>query len=316
MLSKNKKYNEIAKDNWGKFLFLILLDPWTIASIIIFLGISLTTIFASQLETTQPGIVTGISLVLTFILSVFSGIVGSRFYKIYSEGKEKSALETRGNISMRGLGLILDTTYDVKTRLNSYTSKLKKNTTSNDLALHFIEELDHNFNLLLRAIYNAVENWADIVPCKELEEYKALIKSGENIKNVINDKDQEITKITTEKTIEIEKLLANKEDLESQLKQVQQDNDIEKAENKQIQEQIDKKTKEIAHLKKEIEIDIENITQVKNKLEKELAEIKEKTTNPYPYISIGSSTQYNLPLYTNSLDEDQAKNITLQLPKG
>lgn len=103
--------------------------------------------------------------VITVIISVFSGLLGSLITNEWTKLTEAGILVTRGKSAIRGLNLLVLNIASVEARIARFLADLEHSERHEDpLARGRYEELTRRCHTLQEEALNSIEEWTDIIP--------------------------------------------------------------------------------------------------------------------------------------------------------
>jgi hypothetical protein len=207
-------------DQWKAF-WNIVLDPWVVLLFIATICLSVILIIG------QPDKI--VVAILTFLVSLFSGILGGIVAKRWDDISQEKVIETRGKLANRGLNLLLSNVIGMERRVRLYLqrytdSKYKKYVSSEVLKTYF-EEIVEKCVILEENVINSIEDWTDILPDAEI---KSVVDLMRDLKEKYSNSVSELEKVnnslqeTREKTgNEIDKLKAEKKKITEELTRIE-----------------------------------------------------------------------------------------------
>lgn len=209
-------------DKWKAF-FAMIFDPWVILLL-------LSTLFLALVLVKQTDIL--IVSAFTFLVSIFSGLLGGVIAKRWDDFTEEKLIETRGKSANRSLQLLLSTVISMERRVRVYLQRLtdkeyKKQITAEVTKTYFEEIIEESLGLEEKVI-NSIEDWTDIIPTSE-------------VKTVI--------KYITELKINYSETLQKLEQVKNTL---QETNNYSQANLENLKEQANSLAKELTRIKKEM----------------------------------------------------------------
>lgn len=143
---------------WGGFLKIVL-DPW-----IIFLAAG--TVYLSIVLVNQSN--RDVITILTFIVSVASGILGGILGKRWDDLVDEKVITARGKSATRDLKLLLRSIASLESRVRQYLERYMSTTQEGsqppEVVKVYLEEIIERCNIIEEQVINATENWIDVVP--------------------------------------------------------------------------------------------------------------------------------------------------------
>lgn len=207
------------KERWGDF-FRVVCGPW---STILILGTVLLLIVL--LYQTDKTVIT----ILTFIISLSSGILGGILGKRWEDLTEERVIVARGKSAIRDLKLLLGSVVSLESRVRQYqkwhsSNIQKKSCQSYEIIKVHLEEIVERCNTLEEQAINSIENWTDVIPEANIStqigvitDLKEKVKSLDTDLDTLNLELAETKNKSQEETIKIreEKRKKEKELLEA-----------------------------------------------------------------------------------------------------
>jgi hypothetical protein len=209
------------RDRWRAF-WTIILDPLSVALLIstAFLAVGL------MFQTDRLILAT-----LTFLVAVFSGLLGGVLGKKWDDLTGERIIVARGKSAIRNLKLLLRSAVALERRVRQYLSQCieedKKNSPSSDVVATYLEDVADRCVLLEEGILSSIESWTDITPEGDIKTQIGVISE---LTSKVDTLTQELialgselqeTKGKTEKEIEI--LKAEKRQKEKELSELRQE---------------------------------------------------------------------------------------------
>jgi hypothetical protein len=146
------------KESWHLFLSIIW-DPF-------FITFFAVTGYLYWISTSQKN--PELTAILTFFISVTSGIVGAIIKKRWSDVTEGKVIEARGKAAVRSLKLLLGNIMALEKRVCDYLSRwqdeksqVKQNT---EVMKTYLEEVIGRCRIQEEEAISSIENWTDIIP--------------------------------------------------------------------------------------------------------------------------------------------------------
>jgi hypothetical protein len=171
-----------VKSSWLSFLS-VALRPGIVIPFLVALGLIVT----SYVEKLQPG---AVSAILTFIISIFSGVIGAVGYKHWNDLNEERVLIARGKSAIRGLILLTQSISALEQRIRAFLGGENKS----EQTLTGYEELLDRFGMLQEQTLSAIEEWKDIIPEAAIKTQIGLITRLKNEKLDLEGQVSEIQK--------------------------------------------------------------------------------------------------------------------------
>lgn len=158
------------KERWKAF-GTTLLDPWII---ILFI----CTVFLSIVLIRQSDVV--IISILTFLVSLFSGVLGGIVAKRWDDLTEEKVIVARAKSANRSLQLLLSSVIALEKRVRLYIhrhndSSYKRQITP-EVVKTYLEEIIEDSLGLEEKVINSIEDWKDILPNLEVKTVINLIR--------------------------------------------------------------------------------------------------------------------------------------------
>jgi len=202
-------------ERWLSFLTL-LFDP-----IVIFLVLVSGGLFIFSLGQSDKEIIT----LMTILLSVSTGLLGSAVSKKWEELTEEKVIIARGGSAVRSLNLLLSHVNRHHRKAREYLSGCElepKEKEALKIARIYLHELADSSVGLMEEVLGSIENWTDIIPEAKIETQVGIISDltdeiadhetelktvNERLKSTENKSQEQIAGLNSEKN-KIEKELA------------------------------------------------------------------------------------------------------------
>jgi hypothetical protein len=209
------------KRRWKNFANIIL-DPW---SIILIAG----TVVLSIVLLNQNDKV--IIIILTFIISVASGILGGILGKRWEDLTEERIIAARGKSAVRDLKLLLGNIALLEERVHRFTrwhaDAVKKDNSNHEVIAVNLEEIIGRCNMLEEQAINSVENWTDVVPEANVSTQIGIItdlkRKTELLEADVRSLNNELGESKDKSAEEIKKLQGEKRQKEKELENARQE---------------------------------------------------------------------------------------------
>jgi rubrerythrin len=208
--SSTEKWEEF-KNAWGDFIR-ILFSP----SVLILILATIGLIIGNQTQENNPFF----SKTITFIISIFSGIVGALIAKKWIEINEAGILVTRGKSAIRGLKLLLLNINSLEQRVNVHLNRLIEKDPHSEIAKHNYEEIIEKCNSLEEEALNAVEEWEDIIPEANIKTKIGVISRLKGERGNLEEEIEKLKKQKEESDEVSEELTKELEEKENELVEV------------------------------------------------------------------------------------------------
>jgi len=211
----------LLKEKWKAFITIVL-DPW-----IIFLFIC--TIILLIVVTRQTDVV--IIAILTFLVSLFSGVLGGIVAKRWDDITEEKVIVARAKSANRSLQLLLGSVISLERRVRLYIQRHNdtqyKNRITPEVIRTYFEEIVEDCLSLEEEVINSIEDWKDILPKLDLKTVLDLIRElNANYSNALAQLEQVNTSLqeTKDKSeSEVYKLKEEKEEIKKDLLRIQKE---------------------------------------------------------------------------------------------
>lgn len=209
------------RDRWRAF-WAIILDPLSV-------GLLISTAFLAIVLVFQTDRI--IVATLTFLVAVFSGVLGGVLGKKWDDLTGERIIVARGKSAIRSLKLLLGSAVALERRVRQYLGEYlaeneKKNASPEIATTHFKEIVDRCV-LLEEGILSSIESWTDITPEGDIKTQIGVISElTRKVDNLTRDLDTlgselQETKGKTEK--EMETLRAEKKQKEKELSELRRE---------------------------------------------------------------------------------------------
>lgn len=156
-------------DRWKAFLTTVL-DPLSVALMI-------STIFLSIVLLGQTDRI--LIATLTFLVSVFSGVLGGVLGKKWDDLTGERIIVARGKSAIRNLKLLLGAAVALERRVRRYLAQCAEDHQGEDRAPQaitiYLEEAVARCILLEEGILSSIESWTDIIPEADVKTQIGLI---------------------------------------------------------------------------------------------------------------------------------------------
>jgi len=197
------------KERW-KFFLKLIFDPWII--ILIISTVLLTNLLTAQKDATIQGI-------LTLLISVCSGIIGSVITKRLDEFTEGKIIVARAKTASRNLQNQFQNVLALENRVRTYLKRLTDTEYSKQISQEvvktYFEEIIENCLSLQERVLYSLDDWKDVLPdldiSKAINHIRDLQRRIEEFAQQNEQLDQELKDSINKSSIEIEQLQAEKE---------------------------------------------------------------------------------------------------------
>lgn len=205
-------------DRWKAFLTMVF-DPLSV-------GLLVPTIFLSIVLVLQTDRI--IIAIFTFLVAVFSGVLGGVLGKKWDDLTGERIIIARGKSAIRSLKLLLGSAVALERRVRQHLGQCaeenkKKRQALETITIH-LEEVIGRCVLLEEGILSSIESWTDIIPEADVKTQIGLISElTSKVENLV----QELSALSTElqetkgkSEEEINKLKADKRQKEKELSEL------------------------------------------------------------------------------------------------
>ncbi len=146
------------KERWKAF-GTIIFDPWIIVLLV-------CTILLSIVLIRQSDVV--IISILTFLVSLFSGVLGGIVAKRWDDLTEEKVIVARAKSANRSLQLLLSSVIALERRVRLYIHRHNDSTYKSEITSEviktYLEEIVEDSLSLEEKVINSIEDWKDILP--------------------------------------------------------------------------------------------------------------------------------------------------------
>lgn len=209
------------KERWKAF-GIILLDPWLI---ILFIS----TIFLSIVLIRQSDVV--IISILTFLVSLFSGVLGGIVAKRWDDLTEGKVIVARAKSANRSLQLLLSSVIALEKRVRLYTHRHNdpsyKSQITPEVVKTYLEEIIEDSLGLEEKVINSIEDWKDILPNLEVKTVINLIRElNGNYTNTLSQLEQvnlSLQETKDKSEADVKKLNEEKSEIKKELFRIQRE---------------------------------------------------------------------------------------------
>jgi hypothetical protein len=209
------------RNRWRAFLTVIF-DPLSVALLISTAFLAVSLVFQTDRS---------IVAILTFLVTVFSGLLGGVLGKKWDDLAGEKIIVARGKSAIRNLKFLLSNAVALQRRVRQYLNQCieedKKRSPTSDVVATYLEDVAGRCLLLEEGIISSIESWTDITPEADIKTQIGVISEltskVDNLTQDLNTLGSELqeTKGKTEK--EIEKLKAEKRQKEKELLELRQE---------------------------------------------------------------------------------------------
>jgi hypothetical protein len=178
----------------------------------------------------------GLNNLLSLMIAIFGGIVGSQLFERWKQINEQSALAVKGRSAVRSLNLVLRRVTELERLVSEHeTIQKAEKQAAKAIVPAALAELRRSANSIAMQVVGAIEEWEDIVPeAKDLqtridifaETQQQLLRSEEKVENL----HAELTQILAESSQEIEEGRAQISILERRVNSAEKERDRLRAE--------------------------------------------------------------------------------------
>ncbi len=203
------------RDRWKAFLTMVL-DPLSI-------GLLVSTIFLSIVLVLQTDRV--IIATLTFLVAVFSGVLGGVLGKKWDDLTGERIIIARGKSAIRSLKLLLGSAVALERRVRQYLGQCaKEKGQALETTTTYLEEVIGRCVLLEEGVLSSIESWTDIIPEADVKTQIGLISEltskVDNLVQELGALSAELQETRGKSEKEIEKLKADKRQKEKELSEL------------------------------------------------------------------------------------------------
>ncbi len=147
-----------TRDRWEDFVKIVW-DPW-----IILLVVGTICLFIALGKQSSREVIA----ILTFIVSVASGILGGLLGKRWDDLVDEKVITARGKSATRDLKLLLRSVASLESRVRLYLARYvgapQEESQTPEVVKVYLEEIIERCNIIEEQVINATENWVDVVP--------------------------------------------------------------------------------------------------------------------------------------------------------
>jgi len=209
------------KERWKAF-GIIIIDPW-----VIFLLTCTILLAIVLIRQTDAIIIT----IFTFLVSVFSGVLGGIVSKRWDDLTEEKVIVARAKSAHRSLELLLSSVITLERRVRLYIERHNdpkhKEQITPEVVRTYLEEIVEDSVGLEEKVINSIEDWKDIIPNFQFTTVLNLIRElNGNYNNTLTQLDQVNTSLkeTKDKSEEeVNRLEKEKNEINKELSRIQKE---------------------------------------------------------------------------------------------
>lgn len=209
------------KERWKAF-GTIIFDPWIILLLI-------STVLLSVVLIRQSDVI--IISILTFLVALFSGVLGGIVAKRWDDLTEEKVIVARAKAANRSLQLLLGSVIALERRVRLYIQRnsdtSNKSKITEEVIKTYLEEIVVDSVALEEKVINSIEDWTDILPNLEVKTVLNLIRElNGNYSSTLSQLEQVNTALQETKDrsdANVKKLEEEKSEIQKELSRIRKE---------------------------------------------------------------------------------------------